>query len=160
MRPKPDFDPEFPAHSRRWYWPIRSIGQLMIVIALSGLVLSVVPLRSRPAPPVRTRPRFSRNPIVIQGPVWGLQARGEQPRDRFVVIAPREIDPGMVVYARPDLDEGMVFSPYANRPVAPAARIPGLGPALPSERPGPTPDQFSPSRLAPQPPAVPEAEAR
>src|SRR5262245_40329764 len=155
MKPKLDFDPEFRANSRRWYWPIRSIGQLMIVIALGGVVLSVVPVGSRQqARPSRPLRRFVPNATLLQGPVLSPQGQaGErQPPDRFVVIAPAEIDPGMVVWARPDLDAGMVFDPYARRRSLPTIPMPGSGPAAP----GPDGGGRLPFRWAPQPPMTPQ----
>jgi len=41
MKSKPDFDPDRPVPSRRRLWPIRSIGQLMVVVAVSGLLLAI-----------------------------------------------------------------------------------------------------------------------
>ena len=36
MKSKVQWDPEITGKARRWYWPIRSIGNLMIVVALVG----------------------------------------------------------------------------------------------------------------------------
>ena len=87
----------------------------MIVIALSGLVLSVVPLRSRrPAPPAFRLTRVPGNLTFVQGPVPGLQEEKGYPSHPFVIVAPAEIDPGMVVQADPALDAAMVFNPDAG----------------------------------------------
>jgi hypothetical protein len=72
-----------------------------------------------------------------------------QPPDRFVILAPAELDPGMVVQAPPDRDAAMVFNPETGRrgpePIAPTpgglrygpVPDPGLGPeqGVPSPRP-------------------------
>ena len=66
---------------------------------------------------------------MVQGPARSLPSRVVQPRDRFVINAPAEIDPGMVIRARPDLDAEMVFNPdtglsaqFAGGPVDEARR--------------------------------------
>jgi hypothetical protein len=143
MKLTPEFDPELPSKARRWSWPIRSIGHLMIVIALSGLVLSVVPLKSRrPAPPAFRRTRVPGNRTVVQGSVPGLPQPQRPELDRFVIIAPAEIDPEMVVRADPDLDAEMVFNPDSGRRgQAPGDRAPGVW-------------------TLPSPPAVPQAQPR
>jgi hypothetical protein len=117
MKPKFDLDLEVPASIRRWHWPIRSIGQLMIVVALSGMVFAVLPLKSRrPGPPALKMVPAPGTSTVIQGPIGTVHGLRRDPSDRFVFIAPEEIDPGMVIQARPDLDEGMVFTPYGRDP--------------------------------------------
>jgi hypothetical protein len=143
MKLTPELDPELPWKSRRRSWPIRSIGQLMIVIALSGLVLSVVPLRSRrPAPTAFRITRLPGNRTVVQGPVPGRWQQKSSPRDPFVIIAAAEIDSGMVVQADPNLDAAMVFNPEAGRS-------------------GSTPQNLAPGVWTlPQPPAVPQARSR
>ena len=118
MRLKPESEPEFEFQRklRRWYWPIRSIGQLMVVVALSGLAMAVLPDRSRPmslAPGIR--PPAVRAVQVIP-PV-------QTPRvpDRFVREAPGGIDDAMIVTARPGIDDAMIVNPsrLRGRPVTP-----------------------------------------
>ena len=136
MKPKSESDPELPSNLRRWYWRIRSIGQLMIVIALSGLVLSIVPPRTRGAVRGSLNIKTVRGqPAVIPGPIGRLQAGARPSRDRFVIVAPAEIDPEMVVRADPDLDAEMVFNPETGRRGSPgAAPAPGGGPVEPTLR--------------------------
>ncbi len=69
MKPKVQFDPEFARKARRWYWPIRSIGQLMIVVALSGLMLWIVPMVGSECP-VSVSPHLPLIPAttLAQGP--------------------------------------------------------------------------------------------
>jgi hypothetical protein len=164
MKPKPNFDPDFPMTSRRRYWPIRSIGQLMIVVALSGLVLSVVSMKSqRPSPSVNVRKRLPMTSRLVQVPSRNLQARDvvQPPPDRFVIVARAEIDPAMVVQARPDIDPGMVFNPYTRRRgSAPSDPMPGvsLWELGQTPRPLPVPEQLSPRGRVPQYPVIPQPQ--
>jgi hypothetical protein len=151
MRPKPEHDPELPSGSRRWSWRIRSIGQLMIVIALIGLALSAVPLRTRP--PARGVLKFKGmrgRPATLPGSIGRLPAEVRQARDRFVIVAPAEIDPGMVVWADPDLDAEMVFNPETGRR--------GTSPGDPAPRDRPV--EPAPRLWTLPPSAVPEAQPR
>lgn len=149
MKPDPDFDPKCRVKTwRRGYWPIRSIGSLMIVIALSGLMLRALPIPPRrPRPPAwKVAPRLA-VPIVVQGPVRTPRARVAQPPDRFVIVAPAEIDPEMVVRAREDIDPEMVFNPETGRrgatPISPA---PAVNPYFPGPIPIPAPGEPRPRR--------------
>ncbi|MGP0069194.1 MAG: hypothetical protein ACLQGP_37040 [Isosphaeraceae bacterium] len=113
MKSKVPFDPDFGKNARRWYWPIRSIGQLMIVVALSGLMFWGGSLRSRP--PLRNTPRRILRPMTpVRVPAIPSPAPVVQPRDPFVVVASPEIDPAMVIRADPDLDAAMVVHPDAR----------------------------------------------
>jgi hypothetical protein len=116
MKPKADFDPMYGANWRRGYWPIRSIGSLMIVVALSGLMLRawLIPPR-RPGPAARGAAAMLAVPVVVQGSVQAPRAGVGRPPDRFVIVAPSEIDPEMVVRARDDIDPEMVFNPETGR---------------------------------------------
>ena len=92
MKPKPKFELELPSRARRWYWPIRSIGQLMIAVALNGLVLSVVPELSRRL--VQGSLNIKKGPgrkAVVPGPIGRLQAEIRPSRDPFVIMAPAEV---------------------------------------------------------------------
>jgi hypothetical protein len=111
-------DPEFELQPKlcRWYWPIRSIGQLMVVVALSGLAMAVLPERPR----TRSLPPGLRPPVVravqVIPPV-------QTPRvsDRFVREAPAGIDDAMIVTARQGIDDAMIVGPGRLRgwPVTP-----------------------------------------
>lgn len=96
MRPKAPLDRDFLAIARTRCWPMRSIGQLMIVVALSGLVMWAV---SRG---VRRSASGSRN-------IMRIPATVAQPSDRFVIVAPPEADSAMVIRADPHIDPEMVF---------------------------------------------------
>src|SRR5262249_21433625 len=98
---------------------------------------------------------------TLPGSIQRLRAEVRQARDPFVIIAPAEIDPGMVVRADPDLDAAMVFNPETGRrgtPLGDQARrsrradresIPGPAPGEPTLRLGTLP-----------PAVVPEAQPR
>ena len=162
MKPKPEHDPERPSSSRRWSWRIRSIGQLMIVIALIGLALSVVPLRTQaPAPGVLKFRGVRGRRAMLPGSIGRLPAEVRQARDRFVIVAPAAIDPGMVVQADPDLDAAMVFNPETGRRgTLPGDQAPRSRPVEPEAIPEPAPGEPTP-RLWTLPPAVvPEAQPR
>jgi hypothetical protein len=163
MKPKPEHDPERPSSSRRWSWRIRSIGQLMNVIALIGLALSVVPLRSQaPARGGFLKLKGVRGrQVTLPGSIGRLPAEVRPARDRFVIIAPAEIDPGMVVPADPDLDAQMVFNPETGRRgTTPGDQTPRSRPVEPEAIPEPAPGEPTP-RLWTLPPAVvPEAQPR
>jgi hypothetical protein len=162
MKPKPELDLEIPSRLRRWYWRIRSIGQLMIVIALSGLVLSVVP------PILRGPVRGSLNiknvrgrKAVIPGPIGRLPADIRPSRDPFVIIASAEIDPGMVVRADPDLDAEMVFNPETGRRgLSRSAPASTGGLVAPQAIPEPAPVAPPPRVWELRPPVVPQAQPR
>jgi hypothetical protein len=116
MRPKNESELDFQPKLRRWYWPIRSIGQLMVVVALSGLAMAVLPDRHRPMPlALGIRPAAVRAVQVIP--------RGQIPRaaDPFVREARPGIDDAMIVTARPGIDDAMIISPGRLRraPVIP-----------------------------------------
>ena len=135
MKPKTDFDPMFQVNRRRRYRPILVIGPIVTAVVLSGLVLRAGPIPSRqPGPNSR---KVALMPLVQrQGPgiVQNLPVRGTQPRDRFVIVAPAELDAAMVVRARADLDAAMVFNPETGRRglvpggPAPLRRPDGAGP--------------------------------
>jgi hypothetical protein len=128
MKPKIDCDPLFESNGRRRYGPIRSIGLLLIAVALSGVALRAGPIPApRPGPrPVVIAP-MSRGALVLQGPVQNSPIRVVQRPDRFLIRAREDIDPKMVVRARPDIDPEMVFNPETGRrgftPIDPASAI-------------------------------------
>jgi len=116
MRCKSDPEFEFPSKLCRWYWPIRSIGQLMIVVALSGLAMAVLPDRPRPmslAPGIR--------PTAVRAVQVLPPVQAPRVPDRFVREAPGGIDDAMIVTARPGIDDAMIVNPsrLRGRPVTP-----------------------------------------
>jgi hypothetical protein len=144
MKPDPDFDPKCRVKKwRRGYWPIRAIGSFMIAVALSGLMLRAWPILPRPSgPPAwKAAPRPA-VPVVVQGPVQTPPAGVARPPDRFVIVAPAEIDPEMVVRARDDIDPKMVFNPESGRrgptPIDPA---PAVNPYFPVPVAAPAPGE-------------------
>jgi len=84
---------------------LRTLGSLMIVIALCGLAFAA----ARPRPEARSGPAFPAPralPIPTAGPILiaGLD-------DRFVHPAPRGLDDRFVVAARAGLDDGIIVDP-------------------------------------------------
>jgi hypothetical protein len=144
MKPKTDFDPMFQADLPRRRWPIRWIGASTIVLALSGLALRAgpIPPRRPVSPPSRLAP-MPGGWVAVQGGASNPRVGEMQPRDRFVIVAPAEIDPGMVVRAREDIDPEMVFNPDTRRrgsaPIVPAPVI-----VAPVTAPAPAPDHAWP----------------
>ncbi len=79
---------------------------------------------------------------LVQGPASGavrsLPARAAQPNDRFVIVAPCELDAAMVVRAPTDLDAEMVFNPETGRRgLAPGGPVPFVVPMVPGRAPFP-----------------------
>jgi hypothetical protein len=106
MRPKPEPEFVFQPKHRRWYRPIRSIGQLMVMVALSGLALAVLPERHRPMPmALGIRPPAVRAVQVVP-PV-----RVPRPLDPSVHEARPGIDDAMIVTARQGIDDAMIVNP-------------------------------------------------
>jgi hypothetical protein len=103
-----------------------SIGALMVVVVLSALAMGV-------APPLGGRTR-------VRGPVATVPVPAVQPRDRFVIVAPADLDPAMVVQARADLDVPMVFDPETRRQGSvPMGLAPAAGPWVQQRLPAPAP---------------------
>ena len=141
MKPKSDFDPMFPSDIRRRTRPFRWIAAVLIVLAAGGLAL-----RAGPIPPRRPGPRPQPMPVAPMPVPGGWMAAQQvpdpsnppgltfQPRDRFVIVAPAELDAAMVIRAREDIDPAMVFNPETrsrgSTPRWPAPVVPG-GPNLP-----------------------------
>jgi len=116
MRPKPDPEFEFQPKSRSRSWPIRSIGQLMVVVALSGLAMAALPGRSRPRPLT-----FGARPPAVRAVQVIPQVQAPQVPDPFVREAPGGIDDAMIVTARQGIDDAMIVGPsrLRGRPVSP-----------------------------------------
>jgi hypothetical protein len=102
MKPKADFDPMFRSGPRRRHRTIAWIGLATIVMGVGGLSLR--------AGPLPLRPPVSRLPIAPN-----RAASAAQQPDRFVIVAPAELDAAMVVRARADIDPQMVFNPETRR---------------------------------------------
>ncbi len=146
MKSKPDFDPEWPARSRR-PWPIRSIRRLMVIVAAIGILLAGALTMARP--PLSSMIRRTLNlptSTAVPRRLAMLQRRGAvaQPdvfrshrRDPLVIIAPESIDPGMVVQAPAWVDSKMVFARRADdwqvdqrELPEPAPRVHGFAPQV------------------------------
>jgi hypothetical protein len=148
MEPDLSFDFDFPlqkTNSRRWSWPIRSIGSLMVLIALSCLSMTVmargtrrqtnvtVPIpRRAPSGPILT-------PKAAPGVPLNVMPAPRKRTNRFVIEADADIDPKMVIKANPTIDPEMVFNPEAS-----SRRSLSIDPM-------PEPDKF----LVPRPPSEP-----
>lgn len=126
MKSKTEFDPDFQADARRGPRPVRWIVATAIVLALGAEALRAGPIVQRrpgPWPPVQGRIR--------------IPQMGTPPRDPFVIVAPAEIDPEMVVRAREDIDPEMVFNPETRRRgSAPGGRAPIIVAPVPAPVPG------------------------
>jgi hypothetical protein len=144
MKPKVPFDPEFAADARRWYWPIRSIGPLMIVVALGGLTLWAAPMKrgGKASGPSNLR-RVPAGRAAIRGPLRSPPAQVDRPRDRFVIMTCPEIDPAMVILA-PEIDAGMVVHPGTPGRASSVAPRVDFGPLRPGQPPAAVPDRSWP----------------
>jgi hypothetical protein len=161
MKSKIPFDPEFRANARRWYWPIRSIGQLMIVVALIGLTLWG--MRMMPQRAGSGSLTFLVDPstmTMVQGPEQIPSAPFAPPRDRFVIVPRPEIDPHMFILARPDLDAGMVIHLGTRGRLARVAPMVGEGPPVPGPAPLPVPGRGGPLDGSAYPRVIPQPEPR
>jgi hypothetical protein len=146
MKPKPLFDDELPPRPGRSWWLSRSIGTLMIVVAVSALVLAFVAERSRrlaaaKQPPSRPRPILTAARLRRQIPQ--TKRLLSQPRDPFLIMADASIDPKMVVAAPMGIDDAMVVNRGGQSPqlglIAPRAGVPPIPPTRrgPIRIPGP-----------------------
>jgi hypothetical protein len=152
MEPDLRFDSRFrDENSRRWSWPIRSIGSLMVMIAVSSLSLTVMARGARrqtkPAAPVKSW-RVRQGPVLTPKAAPGVPARAmpvPRPRsDRFVIEADADIDPKMVLKADPNIDPEMVFNPEVRaRRTLPIVPVPVPG-QLPVAKRAPTPGEINP----------------
>jgi hypothetical protein len=148
MKPKPESEPEgdfsdFSVKPRRTFWGFRSIGQLMIVVALSGLVLAVVTGRQSST----SRGALKIAKIRRAGPPWTLSGRqlAFQPRGKtlsprgfdlgMIKTAPQSVDDAMIKTAPAGIDEAMIVNPFGP-PDDPAVVEPEPTPeALPENAP-------------------------
>jgi hypothetical protein len=151
MKFKPGFDHEFQPKRQRWAGPVRSIGRLMIVVAVCSTALSVMAGTAKHKRNVRYFPaRVQRR---VQAPQ--INALVAQPRDPFVVVPAAEIDAKMVVAAPAGIDDAMVFHPYTREQQSvQGAPAPGslLMPFYEGD-PGQVPENVYPPQLLPQLPA-------
>jgi hypothetical protein len=139
MKPRTNFDPMFQTDGQPPL-PLRSIGLLMIVLALGVSALRAGPIpRRRPASrPSRVAPVPGAR-VPAPSPFANPRASSPlAPQDQFFAVAPAEVDPAMVVQARADLDEGMLFNPDTRRR-GPASADPDPAGAEPLPDPGPNP---------------------
>jgi hypothetical protein len=160
---EPDLNFDFDSRSRKensrwWSWPTRSIGLLMVMIALSSLSLTVMARgtrrQSKPATPVTSR-SVPQGPVLTPKAAPGVPAKvmpvPMQRTDRFVIEADAEIDPKMVLKADPTIDPEMVFNPEIDgRLSLPIVPVPVPGNPLVPKR-APTPGEIDPHGRAPRP---------
>jgi hypothetical protein len=151
MKRKPGFDDEFQPKGQPWAVPVRSIGRLMIAVAVCSAALSVM------AGPAKHKKNVRSFPARVQRRVQAPQINAlvAQPRDPFVVVPSAEIDAKMVVAAPAGIDDAMVFNPYAREQQSvQGAPAPGnLLMPLYEGNPGQVPENVYPPRLLPQLPA-------
>ncbi len=146
MKPQLKGDPMSAAGELRRLRTIGAPGVLVAVLAAGSLALQAGSIAAtepaqRPLVPapggVVTIPggaRVTPAPGAVLPPI--ATVRG----DRFVIVAPADIDPKMVIKAPADLDARMVFDPETGRrELAPLPRPMQPAPARssPSTRPGP-----------------------
>jgi len=168
MKSKHDFDPYLPEPSGRRLWPIRSIRQLMVVVAPSGVILAVgVTMARQPLSSMMRRALGYPTASAVPPRLAMVQARGRvvpprvflpQPPDPLVIVAPESIDAGMVVRAPDWIDPKMVFIPSGGDwqaeqggwPV-PAPRVKGVAPRVaPEYKLVPIPDGSMPRAKQPR----------
>ena len=132
MNPRPHLDPEFscPGKPPGWHSFPRSLGRLMILIALFGLVLSVYSTQTRP-----TTVPIIRTPVALQRRRVAPRGQPIPPRHPAVIVARPGIDDAMIHTARQGIDEGMIVNPgrLESMPVltAPQPDANGVVPVLP-----------------------------
>jgi hypothetical protein len=151
MKLKPGLDDEFQPQEQPWAVPVRSIGRLMIAVAVCSAALSVM------AGPAKHKKNVRSFPAKVQRRVQAPQTNAlvAQPRNPFVVVPSAEIDAKMVVAAPAGIDDAMVFNPYTREQQSiQGAPAPG-GPLMPFYRgdPGQVPENVYPPQLLPQLPA-------
>jgi hypothetical protein len=130
MKAKSDFDPDWMPSSPRRLWPIGSIWQLMVVVAVSGAIFAVsVTLTRQPlssivyvhpalAPAGAASPQLvfypavddSSGALVTACPINGQKppATPDQPFPPIAITTAESIDPKMVVRAPEWIDPKMV----------------------------------------------------
>jgi hypothetical protein len=131
-RPAPFLELSPGQKSRRWCSLPRSIGQLMTIIALSGLALAAYSEHAR----TRVIPLGARR-FVFQPPQVPPRVEVQEPRDPSVLVAPRGVDEAMIVTAREGIDDAMIVGPARLRREAvtilplPQSGAPGAAPRSP-----------------------------
>jgi hypothetical protein len=103
-------DPQFDDRGRKPWRPIRSIGLLMLLVALSALLLSAALETQRKPPPVIAAPFPA---VAVPAVLVYPTSRPVPAPDPFARVADASIDPQFVVPAPPDLDDAMVVNPEA-----------------------------------------------
>ena len=117
MTPNPGFDDEIRLKFPRWWWPVRSIGRLMLVVAASALTMAII--AGTVGHKITPKQRTSRARVPVMNPP-ALPFASQLP-DPFVIVADATIDSKMVAPA-PIIDEAMVFNPESRD------RLPALAP--------------------------------
>jgi hypothetical protein len=157
MKPKWDFDPMFPTNRRPRFRPLRWIGAVLIVTALGGLTLRAgpIPKRRSASSPLQIVP-MPGGYVVLPGAAPNPRAVRVQPRDRFVIVAPAELDTAMVIRAPENLDAAMVFNPETGRRgSAMVGSASAVAPTVPDPAQGAVPHELRPAPSSPRPRAVP-----
>lgn len=135
MRPKPQVDPEFmscPKSRGRLSLP-RSLGRLMILIALLGLALGVYSERVRPGPAP-----FPARLVAFLPPRTPPTRALTRLQDPSVLVARQGIDDAMIHTARRGIDDAMIVNPGRMARV-PIFIVPRSGGNQPPLSPTPTP---------------------
>ncbi len=125
MRPKVELDPEFlsrPKPKSR-YLAVRSLGRLMTLIALSGLVLAAYAGRPRLRSAGPSAKRFM---PVPKTPGMSQPLPVPPSSDRSIIVAPPGVDEAMIITADAGVDEAMIVTPERLR-----TRALGTPPMLP-----------------------------
>ncbi len=125
------FDPGFKAVRPR-SGAIRVLSAVTIVLGLCGLAPKATPIQ-----PPRTGPMPRALVPVPERRAGGLGIPSPSLEDRFVIVAPADIDPAMIVRAHDDIDPAMVFHPRTGHRESGPSRVPN---------PIPAPDDLSPRR--------------
>ncbi|MGC8638812.1 MAG: hypothetical protein ACP5XB_02905 [Isosphaeraceae bacterium] len=139
MRSQPHLDPEFTScpKSGSWLAQPRSLGRLMILIAVLGLALGVYAEGRRP------NPVFPGGRVVaFQPPRLAPRRPLVRPRDPSVIVARPGIDEAMIHTARPGIDNAMIGNPgrVARMPVLIVPKSGAGGPVpVPPDSPRPQP---------------------
>jgi hypothetical protein len=153
MKFEADFDDGLAPKGQRRRPSVRSIGQLLMMVAVCGAVVSLISVYAETGKQKRNTRLFAiRAPRSVQIPQ--AQAPAPRPPDPFVVTATAEIDAKIVVPAPAIIDEAMVFNPY-TRDRHSALGASASGSALlpfPATSPGQLPEWYLPQRPAPAQP--------
>jgi hypothetical protein len=138
MKPKPDIDPDFA--TARWGSMPRTVARWLLIFVLATGALAIIPAEPTKAPQAFAQgaipaPGSLRLTIQQPAPELPITITEPQPRDGFVVMASRSIDPQMVHAAPAGIDESMVVRLPSRRATSPILVMPS--PKKPREMPVP-----------------------